>query len=219
MGERESYTLHELAAAARMTARNVRAYQTRGLLPAPLRDGRNAVYQAGHLTRLAQIRLLRDAQVPLRMILIAVRSGEPLDHTSPLHRWANGPRPEVVRTGADGAAAVEVLIDPQVLDLVEEAVPGILDCLVGLDLVREHSRGRVAAGAVVELLLQLPTAAAGPGQLLGMIVGAAELSESLRRVISAEDQPLDVLPDGRRQELAHVAAVIVAACLTRPAKH
>lgn len=216
MGERESYTLHELAAAARMTARNVRAYQTRGLLPAPLRDGRNAVYQAGHLTRLAQIRLLRDAQVPLRMILIAVRSGEPLDHTSPLHRWANGPRPDVVRTGAEG---VEVLIDPQALNLVEEAVPGILDCLVGLDLVREHRRGLVAAGALVELLLQLPTAAAGPGQLLGMIVGAAELSESLRRVISAEDQPLDLLPDGRRQELAHVAAVIVAACLTRPAKH
>ena len=216
MGELESYTLHELAAAARMTARNVRAYQTRGLLPAPLRNGRTAVYQAGHLTRLAQIRLLRDAQVPLRMILIAVRSGEPLDHTSPLHRWANGPRPDVVRTGAEG---VEVLIDPQVLDLVEEAVPGILDCLVGLDLVREHSRGLVAAGAVVELLLQLPTAAAGRGQLLRMIVGAAELSESLRGVISAEDQPLDVLPDGRRQELAHVAAVIVAACLTRPAKH
>lgn len=50
-------TVGELARRAGMTVRNVRAYQTRGLLPPPELAGRTAIYGAEHLARL---RLVAD---------------------------------------------------------------------------------------------------------------------------------------------------------------
>ncbi|MGB1557491.1 MAG: MerR family transcriptional regulator [Oceanococcaceae bacterium] len=50
-GQRE-YTVDELARAAGTTVRNVRAYQDRGLLPAPEIRGRTGYYGENHLARL-----------------------------------------------------------------------------------------------------------------------------------------------------------------------
>ncbi|MDT4926582.1 MAG: hypothetical protein QOG01_4295 [Pseudonocardiales bacterium] len=52
MGE---YRIDDLARAAGMTTRNVRAYQDRGLLPTPRRAGRVALYDDAHLARLKLI--------------------------------------------------------------------------------------------------------------------------------------------------------------------
>jgi DNA-binding transcriptional MerR regulator len=49
------YRIDDLARAAGMTTRNVRAYQDRGLLPAPRRAGRVALYGDAHLARLKLI--------------------------------------------------------------------------------------------------------------------------------------------------------------------
>jgi DNA-binding transcriptional MerR regulator len=49
------YLIDDLARAAGTTVRNVRAYQDRGLLPAPRRRGRAAVYDERHLERLQLI--------------------------------------------------------------------------------------------------------------------------------------------------------------------
>lgn len=49
------YRIDDLARAAGMTTRNVRAYQDRGLLPPPRRQGRVGVYDDGHLARLRLI--------------------------------------------------------------------------------------------------------------------------------------------------------------------
>jgi DNA-binding transcriptional MerR regulator len=46
------YRIDELAREAGTTVRNVRAYQDRGLLPPPRRDGRVAIYDDVHLARL-----------------------------------------------------------------------------------------------------------------------------------------------------------------------
>ena len=70
-----TYTIEELAERAGMTPRNVRAYRTKGLLPAPVRRGRTAVYHDEHLRRLVDVQRLRDAGVPLGMIAHAVRRG------------------------------------------------------------------------------------------------------------------------------------------------
>lgn len=53
------YTIDELAPAAGMTVRNVRAHQTRGLLPPPELSGRTGYYGRSHLARL---RLIKDMQ-------------------------------------------------------------------------------------------------------------------------------------------------------------
>ncbi|WP_032368295.1 MerR family transcriptional regulator [Rhodococcoides fascians] len=52
------YRIDELAHAAEMTARNVRVYRERGLLPPPLKRGRAVIYDDSHLTRLRLIGVL-----------------------------------------------------------------------------------------------------------------------------------------------------------------
>jgi DNA-binding transcriptional MerR regulator len=54
------YRIDDLAQAAGMTVRNVRAYQERGLLPPPLLRGRAGWYDDGHLARLRLIGRLLD---------------------------------------------------------------------------------------------------------------------------------------------------------------
>ncbi len=49
------YRIDDLARQAGMTVRNVRAYQDRGLLPPPRRQGRIAIYSEAHLARLRLI--------------------------------------------------------------------------------------------------------------------------------------------------------------------
>jgi DNA-binding transcriptional MerR regulator len=49
------YRIDDLAQAAGMTTRNVRAYQDRGLLPPPRRSGRVGLYDDSHLARLRLI--------------------------------------------------------------------------------------------------------------------------------------------------------------------
>ena len=49
------YRVDELARAAGTTVRNVRVYQDRQLLPAPIRRGRTAIYTDAHLSRLRLI--------------------------------------------------------------------------------------------------------------------------------------------------------------------
>lgn len=54
-GRKAEYRLDDLAHAAGVTVRNVRAYAERGLLPAPRRVGRANVYDETHLARLRLI--------------------------------------------------------------------------------------------------------------------------------------------------------------------
>jgi DNA-binding transcriptional MerR regulator len=54
------YRIDDLAQVAGMTVRNIRAYQERGLLPAPRRRGRSSWYDDTHLARLRLIGQLLD---------------------------------------------------------------------------------------------------------------------------------------------------------------
>jgi DNA-binding transcriptional MerR regulator len=54
-GRRVEYRIDELARLAGTTVRNVRAYQDRGLLPSPRREGRVGLYSDAHLARLRLI--------------------------------------------------------------------------------------------------------------------------------------------------------------------
>jgi DNA-binding transcriptional MerR regulator len=59
MADAEVLTIDELARRTGMTARNIRAHQTRGLLPAPRLRGRTGLYSAEHVARLE---LIKDMQ-------------------------------------------------------------------------------------------------------------------------------------------------------------
>ena len=62
------FTIDELARRAGMTVRNVRAHQTRGLLPAPTIEGRTGYYDGEHLSRLQLIKEMQDGGFNLASI-------------------------------------------------------------------------------------------------------------------------------------------------------
>src|SRR5205823_3066861 len=61
--------IDELARVAGTTTRNIRAYQTRGLLPPPTLVGRVGHYDGGHLARLRLIARLQDQGFSLAAIV------------------------------------------------------------------------------------------------------------------------------------------------------
>src|SRR5262249_19567514 len=65
-----TYKLDEVARAAGTSARTVRYYVQRGLLPAPVFRGKDTAYGHEHLVRLRAIRKLQDAFFPLDAIAV-----------------------------------------------------------------------------------------------------------------------------------------------------
>jgi DNA-binding transcriptional MerR regulator len=62
------YRVEQLAAAAQLPVDTLRFYQARGLLPAPRREGRIAIYADRHLERLTRIRALQQQGFSLSQI-------------------------------------------------------------------------------------------------------------------------------------------------------
>ncbi|MEU0003955.1 MerR family transcriptional regulator [Streptomyces sp. NPDC006314] len=65
---RNTYRIEDLAHRTRTTVRTIRAYQDRGLLPRPERQGRANLYSQAHVTRLQQIAHLLDRGYTLASI-------------------------------------------------------------------------------------------------------------------------------------------------------
>jgi DNA-binding transcriptional MerR regulator len=61
-------TIDELARRVGMTARNIREWQTNGLLPPPERRGRVGIYTDDHMSRIERIKSLRAQGFPLDVI-------------------------------------------------------------------------------------------------------------------------------------------------------
>ena len=62
------YRVEQLAAACDVSVDTIRYYQTRGLVPAPMREGRVAWYDERHLERIGEVRELRRRGLTLAAI-------------------------------------------------------------------------------------------------------------------------------------------------------
>jgi DNA-binding transcriptional MerR regulator len=73
------YRVEQLAGAAQLPVDTLRFYQARGLLPAPRREGRIAIYTDLHLERLTRIRSLQQQGFSLSQIrrVLEPATGEP----------------------------------------------------------------------------------------------------------------------------------------------
>ena len=123
-------TIDELAQRVGMTARNVRAYQSRGLIPPPTVRGRTGYYGDEHVSRLELIRDLQAEGFNLEAIKrILARApgnsvGEVLDFTRAVAAPFSDERPEVV----DGVVLAE--------RWGEELTPELIRRIEKLGLVR-----------------------------------------------------------------------------------
>jgi DNA-binding transcriptional MerR regulator len=79
-----AYRVAELAAAAGMSVELVRSYQTKGLLEAPRREGRLALYSERHLERLREIKALKDKGYSLKAIAGLLERSRPHDGERPV---------------------------------------------------------------------------------------------------------------------------------------
>ncbi len=122
----ERLTLAQLAGAVGMTARNVRAYQTRGLLQAPHRVGRGSMYDGEHVRRLLQVQRARARGASLALLQTLIREGRDLDGVwspdLPPHGAAGQPRDPSRDTAGDGPA-------DGLIDLTDAAGGHTPDCL------------------------------------------------------------------------------------------
>lgn len=107
------FRVEELATRTGVPVDTIRYYQTRGLLHAPTRVGRTAVYDDTHASRLAEIRTLAEAGFSLQQIVdLASTSSTPL-----LALLSDGPAGLLDRDEVAAAAGV----DPQIVDLAVAA--------------------------------------------------------------------------------------------------
>ena len=122
-------TIDELARRTRMTARNIRAHQSRGLLPPPEVRGRTGYYGQEHLDRLELIKELQADGFNLEAIrkLIAGAAGstsEVLHFTRALRAPFEDEEPEVIegrqlaqRFGADDAEVPDPALVARAIEL------------------------------------------------------------------------------------------------------
>jgi DNA-binding transcriptional MerR regulator len=150
MGAQDSFTIDELAVAAGMTPRNVRAYRTKGLLAPPIRVGRTSQYQSAHLNRLRDIRQLRQAGLPLKMIIEAARRGEDLGPDGPL--WlAAGHSPPAEHVNE--SSAPDFVADPQAYAIMQTLTNrGVTPSTVLLLALRTARASRALAADLSDLL-------------------------------------------------------------------
>lgn len=91
----ETYRIDDLARASNVTVRNIRAYQERGLLHPPRREGRVAIFDESHLSRLKIISSMLErgyTSVHITEMLTAWESGRDLADVLGLEKALVQPR-------------------------------------------------------------------------------------------------------------------------------
>lgn len=176
------YRIDDLARAAGTTVRNVRAYQDRGLLPPPRREGRVALYDDAHLARLRTIAELLGRGYSLANI------GELLDAWSQGQDVAELVGVEVAVTGPWSDETPEHLTAEQLVEHFagapdgEAAAGALLDDALALGVIEvdgdrylvRSPRQLRAAAELVAVGIPLAAVLAAGAELRGEIDRVAE---------------------------------------------
>lgn len=182
MSRAEPITVDELARLAGTTTRNVRNYQTLGLLPPPTMAGRVGHYDEGHLARLRIIARLQDQGFSLSAIAALLRAWE------------------------DGRALAEVLGFEQALTAPwSEEPPEVVSAEELLELFPEAAGDPVVAARAVELGLVVPEAGSFRLPSPSLVRAGAELVD-VGVPLAATQEEVAAL----RGDMARVAARFVA---------
>jgi DNA-binding transcriptional MerR regulator len=198
-------TIDELARAVGMTVRNVRAYASRGLMPAPRLVGRTGYYGEEHVTRLTLVRELLNEGYTLAAVERIVGSGIPagtnaLAVLSSLRTPFRAEQPEVVDRATLSARAGGR--DDRALDRL--AVVGIVEQLDD-DRVRILQPALFAAGLqVIRLGLPATDVLGAYGTLRSQIRGVADVFVGLFMNSVWRSYVAEGMPDERLDEVQSI---------------
>ena len=135
-GDDSEFTIDELAHRAGMSVRNVRAHQSRGLLPPPEVRGRTGYYGTAHLERLELIKELQADGFNLEAIrrLIEASGGD----TADVFRFTRS-----VRESFEDGEEPEILTIEELAERFEgEQDPSLLERAVAAGVLRPLGDGR-----------------------------------------------------------------------------
>jgi DNA-binding transcriptional MerR regulator len=161
-------TIRQLAERTGMTVRNIRAHQTRGLLPPPVVRGRTGYYSDEHVARIELTREMQADGLNLEAIRRVLDSGDGsaaaiFDFTRALRTPFEDETPEIVE--AEELAAIWGEVDPKLNRRIEK-----------LGIFRALPDGRVEV-----ISPQIVRAAAELAELGVGVEGAVVTAEKLRR--------------------------------------
>lgn len=161
------YRIDDLAREADTTVRNVRAYQERGLLGPPRREGRVAVYDDGHLARLRLILQLLERGATLQLIADLV------DAWHDGHNIADllGLEAALLAPGADEPGDV-MTADELAALLGTDAEPAHVEQAVALGVLRPEGEGyRVLAPRLLQIGAEIARMGVPVGEMLDHVAG------------------------------------------------
>lgn len=176
-GGQDGLTLDELAHAVAMTPRNVRAYQTRGLLHPPTLHGRVGRYDGTHLSRLMLIKELHGRGLNLAAI-------EALLHSREVVTWLFHDMRERLR--AEGHASADMRLPSTSVARLRELDPSVPDELARRGLLRRDEEGEFVVDPV-----QFTAAAT----LIEQGLPVEDLVQVFREVSEASDRVATVLAE------------------------
>jgi DNA-binding transcriptional MerR regulator len=195
---REGMTVTELAETVGMTPRNIRAYQSKGLLFPPTIQGRVAVYSGAHVARLELIASLQREGFTLAAIKRLVES--------------TGSYAAIVadrrRRFRDGSSDITTTVQiPE--DVIRARNPDLPDDLTRTGLAWRDDDGRLVSHTLlVAVGRTLSTQGLSDRALARLQLDAAALGQTLGAFLQGELG--HVADDGRRADLARVAVQLSA---------
>jgi DNA-binding transcriptional MerR regulator len=166
-----------------MTVRNVRSYQTRGLIPSPQRQGRRSVYSDDHLRRLQEIRDARAHGATLALLATHLAHGGALSAGDVQRPWlplstaagssarqrrsrSTAPVDGLLSTGSRSRSELDQAITHGVLRRKGDQVHADRVLATGL-------AGVVTQGMPIDRVLPVLAAAAGAGASIGAALDLA----------------------------------------------
>lgn len=180
----DEYTIDELAAKSGVPSRTIRFYQAKGVLPAPKKRGRVAIYDSAHMERLEMVGQLQDKGLRLRAIRDIVGRRD-LD-TDAISKWLGVGE----RLGHLTDDEPKLLTEDELKELLGNPPAGVIARMVRKDILRTEGEG-AARRFLVEspALLGIATRLMAAGVELDVVKGLHEILE--RRLHKAADEVVD----------------------------
>ncbi|HTY72240.1 MAG TPA: MerR family transcriptional regulator [Actinomycetes bacterium] len=199
------FTIDELAARTGMTVRNIRAFQSRHLLPAPVWQGRSNLYDESHVERIELVRRLQDEGFTLESVRTLIERGE--EFTA-----------EVARL-REGLAPADVDGDPEWIPMTEQALriavrdsAQSVERLVQTGVLRLDEEGQLWVRPDFGVRWRLLELGLGPDELADLVELVERRARSLGRALAGH---LSGLPGSPAPgELAGLAARLTTEALT-----
>jgi DNA-binding transcriptional MerR regulator len=194
----DRFTVHELAELVGMTIRNIRAYQSRGLLHPPEIRGRVAYYNGSHVARLGLISSLQHEGFTLAAIQRLIETP---------NSYAAIVADRRRRFRDDESDIIPTV--PLPVEAVREAVPGLPDDLTETGLVWREGDQLVTHTMLMGIGRTLASAGV-PASLLTLLqLEAAKTAARLGHAV--HDGLRASTDDGRYDDLSKVAVQLAAA--------